>query len=370
MTAAVKLYASRIDAVRANMKAGGIDALVIGATSDMQYLIGKKLPNTERFNALVISSTRPPHLVVPQLQRPLVSELEGSVEIVTWEETSDPVVVTADLLASLGARSLAVDGLMRAAFLLRLQSQLGQSVSFSDATPVCAQARLCKDSDEIAILKDAGGRFDAIWQEFWSKGRLIGVSERNVVEQIRKLLHAHGFDTMEWCDVGSGPNGASPLHHHSDRVIEPGDPVVIDFAGTIGGYFMDTCRTPVAGTPPPEFLEIYNVVQRAHDAANVAAKPGIAAQEVDRAGRDVITAAGFGDRFIHRLGHGLGLDAHEEPYIVSGNKLTLRPGMVYSNEPGIYIDGKWGVRIEDIILMTDEGAQSFNTATRDIVSMN
>ena len=370
MTSMAKLYPSRIAALRSRMKEADVDVLVVSATSDMLYLIGRKLPNTERFNALVLGQTGTPYLVVPQLQYPLVSSLAGEVQIVTWAETSDPIKLTADLIQQFGARTIAVDGLMRGAFLLRLQAQLGQALRFCDGSPISAQARLVKDDDEIALLTDAGQRFDAIWKEFWSKGRLVGVSERDVVEQIRKLLFAHGFDSMEWCDVGSGPNGASPLHHHSDRIIQPGDPVVIDFAGTIGGYFMDTCRTPVAGTPSPEFVEIHDIARRAHDAANERARPGVAAQDVDRAARAVIEAAGYGERFMHRLGHGLGLDAHEEPYIISGNKLLLQPGMVYSNEPGIYIDGKWGVRIEDIILMTGEGARSLNSATRDIVSMN
>lgn len=365
-----KLYPSRIAALRSRMKEADVDVLVVSATSDMRYLIGRKLPNTERFNALVLGLTGNPYLIVPELQFPLVSALGQEVQIITWAETSDPISVTADLVRGLGASSLAIDGLMRSAFLLRLQAHLGNAFRFSDGSSISAQARLIKDDDEIALLTDAGRRFDSIWQEFWSEGRLGGVSERDVVEQIRKLLFAHGFDTMEWCDVGSGPNGASPLHHHSDRIIQPGDPVVIDFAGTIDGYFMDTCRTPVAGSPAPDFIEIYEIVQKAHDAANALARPGVAAEDVDRAARDVIAGAGYGEHFMHRLGHGLGLDAHEEPYIVSGNRLLLQPGMVYSNEPGIYIDGKWGVRTEDIILVADSSVRSLNCATRDIVSMN
>lgn len=370
MGSTIKFFSSRVEVLRANMRANGVDALVISPTSDMHYLIGRKLPNTERFNCLIIPVDGTPYLIVPQLQYPLVSSLASQVQILTWAETSDPINLARDILVKLGARSVALDGMMRGAFVLRLQNCLGKSAQFQDATPICTKARLLKDSDEIAVLTDAGRRFDSIWTEFWNSGRLIGVSERDVVEQIRKLLYAHGFDTMEWCDVGSGPNGASPLHHHSDRIIQSGDPVVIDFAGTIDGYFMDTCRTPVAGAPHPEFVEIHTLTGKAHDAANDLARPGVSAADVDKAARDVIAAAGHGERFMHRLGHGLGLDAHEEPYIISGNALLLQPGMVYSNEPGIYVEGKWGVRIEDIILMTENGARSLNSATREIVSMN
>lgn len=365
-----KLFPLRIDALRSRMVAEGVDMMLISATSDMQYTIGKRLPNTERFNALAIGLTGKPRLIVPQLQVPLVVELGDSIEIVAWAETQDPIHLLAEMIETSGVRSLAVDGLMRSAFLLRLQARVGGGVHFSNGTALSAQVRLIKDADEISVLRELGKRFDAIWDTFWSKGRLVGTTEREVVEQIRKLLFAHGFESMDWCDVGSGPNGASPLHHHSDRVIQPGDPVVIDFAGTVGGYFMDTCRTPIAGEPDPAFAEIHRIVQSAHDAANSAARPGIPACEVDEAARNVITKAGFGDRFIHRLGHGMGLDPHEEPYIVSGNTLPLASGMVYSNEPGIYIPGKWGVRIEDIILMTDAGAHSLNACSRDIVTMN
>ncbi len=359
----------RIDALRQHMKAAGVDGLLMAATSDMLYAIGRKLPNTERFNALIMGREGKPILIVPKLQYPLVSDLAQTADIITWIETDDPVALAGTLVESMNIRSLAVDGLMRSAFLLRLLARLGKGVTISNGSPIVSASRLIKDAEEIAIMSDAGRRFDAIWDEFWTKGKLIGVTERDVVEQIRKLAFAHGFDSLDWCDVGSGPNGASPLHHHSGRIIQPGDPVVIDFACTLRGYFMDTCRTPVAGEPHPDFVKIHDITAQAHNEANRRAVPGMAAEDVDAAARAVIEAAGYGENFMHRLGHGLGLDAHEEPYIVKGNRLKLLPGMIYSNEPGIYIDDRWGIRIEDILLMTEKGAQSFNAASRDIVTM-
>lgn len=364
-----QLYQNRLSSLRKEMKDQGVDLLIIGPTSDMTYLLGKKLPGTERFNALLVPIEGVPCIVVPGLQFPLIAEIKG-LDIAKWEETDDPIAMTGDIAQKFKARTVAVDGLMRSSFLLRLQAQIGKEITFVDGGAITAQARLFKDSDEVAILKDAGARFDAIWQEFWEKGRLVGVTERDVVEQIRALLFAHGFESMDWCDVGSGPNGASPLHHHSDRIILPGDPVVIDFAGTMSGYFMDTCRTPVAGSPADDFVEIYDIVLKAHDAANTIALPGIAAEALDGAARDIITEAGYGKNFMHRLGHGLGLDPHEKPYIVSGNTQALWPGMVFSNEPGIYVDGRWGVRTENIMLMTDVGACSLNAAPRHLISMN
>lgn len=365
-----RLFPSRIEALRQQMVAADIHMMIISATSDMQYVIGSRLPNTERFNALLIGRQGKPCLVLPQLQARLVAGLDDQVDTMIWSETEDPIALLARRISDAGVRNLAVDGLMRSAFLLRLQERLGSGVRFSDATTLSAPVRLIKDEDEIAVLCDLGQRFDAIWDKFWTRGHLVGRTERDVVEQIRALLSDHGFETMEWCDVGSGPNGASPLHHHSDRVIQPGDPVVIDFAGTVKGYYMDTCRTPIAGDPDPAFVELHQIVQSAHDAANHAARPGVEARQVDAAAREVIAQAGYGGRFIHRLGHGMGLDAHEEPYIIAGNTLRLSPGMVYSNEPGIYIPDRWGVRIEDIIVMTEAGARSLNAARRDIVTMN
>ena len=358
----------RLSLLQERMAERDVDLMIIAPSADMYHLIGRKLPLTERFNAVLIPGAGRPSIIVPRLQRPLVQDLAETFDIVAWDETEYPLALVARVSEAIGAHTIAVNGHFWSSFLLRLQ-MLHPKVRFVDASPITAAARLHKGEEEIAILAEAGRRFDAIWAEFFAYGRLVGVTERDVVRQIGELVSAQGFDPMAWCDVGSGPNGASPLHHHSDRVIQPGDPVVIDFAATLNGYYMDTCRTPVAGEADPAFVPIYDVVNAAYEAASRAIRPGVEAQAIDRAARDVIEAAGYGPCFLHRLGHGLGIEAHEEPYIVNGNALPLAPGMVFSNEPGIYVEGRWGVRIENIMLVTEGGVRSFNDATRALTVM-
>lgn len=359
---------ARIEALQRRMRERGLDAALISPSADMEYLIGGRLPLTERLNQIVVPADGKCSLIVPTLQIPLVSGLLEHFDIEGWSEDISPLDVVAKRVTA-DARRVAVDGHMWATFVLGLQERL-PAASFLNASPLLSEARICKDADEITILQEAANRFDAIWTDFFAHGRLTGRTENQIAATIRELVLAHGFDTVLWCDVGSGPNGASPLHHGSDRRVEPGDPVVIDFAGTYKGYVMDTCRTPVAGAAAPEFRAIYDVVNKAYEAGLAAVRPGVPAQAVDQAAREAIEDAGFGPQFLHRLGHGLGLDAHEDPYLVKGNEELLRPGMVFSNEPGIYIAGRWGVRIENILVVTDDGGRSLNESTRELVSMN
>lgn len=358
---------ARIEALQQGMRQTGIAAALIGPSADMEYLIGGRLPLTERLSLLVVPADGGCSLVVPGLQTPLAAAVADAVEVVAWKEDVSPLDVVAERMPN-GASRLAVDGHMWATFLLGLQKRL-PNLSFSNISPLLSKARICKDTDELAILQEAARRFDTIWLTFFREGKLIGQTENEIAAAIRELVLDHGFDTVLWCDVGSGPNGASPLHHGSKRRVEAGEPVVIDFAGTYRGYVMDTCRTPVAGDAHPDFVAIYDIVNKAYEAGLAAVRPGARSSAVDEAARRVIADAGYGAQFLHRLGHGLGLDAHEDPYIVAGNDMPLQPGMVFSNEPGIYIPGKWGVRIENIVVVTDDGGRSLNESSRELVSM-
>ena len=359
---------ARIEALQQRMRERRLDVAFVSPSADMEYLIGGRLPLTERLNQLVIPAEGDCSLVVPKLQLPLVAELRGDIDIQIWDEDISPLDLVARL-APKGAQRAAVDGHMWATFVLGLQERL-PGASFTDVSPLLSAARICKEDGEIDILQEAAQRFDAIWTTFFERGRLLGRSEYQIANDIRDLILEHGFDSVLWCDVGGGPNGASPLHHGSQRVVEPGDPVVIDFAASYKGYVMDTCRTPVAGEADPEFVAIYDIVNKAYEAGLEAVQLGSKAESVDHAARKIIEDAGFGANFLHRLGHGLGLDAHEEPYIVKGNEQLLRPGMVFSNEPGIYVPGKWGVRIENIIVVTEDGGRSLSQLTRELVSMH
>jgi Xaa-Pro aminopeptidase len=195
-----------------------------------------------------------------------------------------------------------------------------------------------------------------------------GRTEREVGRDIAEAILAEGHVTVDFVIVGSGPNGASPHHELSDRVIEPGDPVVVDIGGTThAGYCSDETRVYAVGEPPAEFREYYDVLQEAQQAAVDAVRPGVTAEAIDVAARSVIEDAGYGEHFVHRTGHGIGLETHEEPYIVSGNTLRLEPGMAFSIEPGIYVAGSHGARIEDIVICTEDGVESLNKRPHDLV---
>lgn len=364
----MKFAPERIRSLQRRMREAEIDVALIGPSADMFYLVGGRLPLTERLNLLMVPNEGSSWLIVPNLQAPLVDALSAETKIRTWSESDDPLSMVAQIVRDFGARRVAVNGQLWASFLIGLQQRLS-GVGFHDVSALMSANRIRKDAAEIELMTDAAARFDAVWEQFFATGRLTGETEHSVAARIGQITLAHGFDTMLWCDVGSGPNGASPLHHGSHRRIEAGDPVVIDFAAVRNGYVMDTCRTPVAGVPQAEFVAIYDVVNRAYEAGAHAVRPGVAAEAVDRAARDVIERAGYGPQFMHRLGHGLGIDAHEEPYIVSGNRAPLEAGMIFSNEPGIYVPGRWGVRIENILLVTERGGHSLSRASRELVSM-
>jgi Xaa-Pro aminopeptidase len=189
------------------------------------------------------------------------------------------------------------------------------------------------------------------------------------MDRLDQLMKERGITPM-FGICASGPNSASPHYHTGERVIELGDAVIFDWGGELDGYLSDMTRTVVIGEPSAEYRTVYEIVLRANQAAFEAVRPGVPCEDVDRAARDLITQAGYGEYFIHRVGHGLGLDVHEDPYLVSGNTMPLAPGMVFSDEPGIYMAGKFGVRIEDTVVCTESGAERINSAPRDLVVMD
>lgn len=226
---------------------------------------------------------------------------------------------------------------------------------------------MIKSAAEIAALRTAGAQVDAIFQELLS-WRWQGRSEGEVSEMIAAAMRQRGCEAVDFVIVGSGPNGASPHHGGSDRVIEHGDTVILDYGGPFaGGYFADITRTVVVGEASAEVRKVYDAVRAAQEAGVQAVRPGVPCQTVDATARAIITAAGYGPLFNHRLGHGIGLDGHEEPYIVTGNALVLAPGMTFSVEPGVYLPGRFGVRIEDIVACTADGVERLNTCSRELM---
>jgi Xaa-Pro aminopeptidase len=359
--------ASRIKRAQQAMSDAGVDALVVTPGADLRYLTGYAAMPLERLTALFLPATGDPVLVVPELEAAEAQESpagRAGIELEATQETSDPYRVVADLIGS--ARSVAVDDHMWATRVFGLQ-EAAPDATFAVAGQLLSALRMVKGSDEIACLRRAAAAIDRV------HGRMgeflkVGVSERAAGAAIADAIVAEGHETADFVIVGSGPNGASPHHSVSDRVIASGDPVVVDIGGVTGdGYCSDSTRTYAVGAPPPsEFSEYYAVLREAQHAQCEHARPGVTAESVDRVGRTIISAAGYGDRFFHRTGHGIGLETHEQPYIVEGNDLVLEPGMAFSIEPGIYLTDRHGARIEDIVVTTADGLERLNHTSRDV----
>lgn len=364
-----RVIEARLQRAREVMAEQGVDFLFVTPSSDLTYMLGYPAHASERLTLLCVPRDGEPFVIVPTLEASRLEPRKGLVDIHRWDETESPTELTARLVEGAKGAKVAISDQTWSAFLLRLQAALPES-AFTSGTNVLRQLRMIKDEQEIAHLRYAGERTDEAWNTFVETCTLTGRTERDVAGDIRRLMAERGMPSPGFLIVGSGPNSASPHHMTSDRVIEAGDAVVFDFGSVWQHYWSDLTRTVHVGEPSGEFRFVYDTVLAANRAARAAVKPGVPCQAIDRAARDVIEAAGYGEYFIHRVGHGLGLDGHEEPYMVDGNDLPLQPGMVFSDEPGIYIPGRFGVRIEDILVCTEDGAESFNDARRDLVVMS
>ncbi|HLY36069.1 MAG TPA: Xaa-Pro peptidase family protein [Candidatus Limnocylindria bacterium] len=365
---AVDVYRGRLQRAAAEAASRDVGALLITPSTDYAYLLGYAAPGFERLTCLVLSADGRASLVVPRLEEPLarheLGELAGDLAIIPWDETEDPFWVVRDLLDA-GVMRAAVQDQMWARFVLRLRAAL-DPIELVEAGPSLAALRRIKSAEEIDRLRAAARAADEAMDRIRGT-RFSGRTEREVSLEIRDLLVAAGHESADFAIVASGPNSASPHHDPGDRVIEAGDALVLDIGGFRAGYGSDTTRTVFVGDPPSEFSELYAVLHEAQAAACTAIRPGVAAQEIDRAARGVIAAAGFGASFIHRTGHGIGMETHEEPYIVEGNADPLLPGDAFSIEPGIYLAGRWGARIEDIAICTDDGGEILNQSSRELL---
>jgi Xaa-Pro aminopeptidase len=352
---------------RAREAAAGT-GLLIAPGSDLRYLLGQAGGSLERLTTLVIPAEGSPALVVPKLEAPGFADLplaELGVEVVTWVDGDDPYGVAAERLR--GSERVAVSDFTPALHVLALREALPKAEQVL-AGPIVRELRMRKDAAEIEALRKAGAAIDRVHArvgEWLRPGR----TEAEIGGDIAEAIVEEGHVLAEFVIVGSGPNGASPHHGVSDRVIEAGDVVVVDIGGPVAeGYYSDSTRTYAVGEPrDADVAATYAVLRDAQQAAVDAVRPGVSAESIDTAARDVIAAAGFGELFIHRTGHGIGLDVHEEPYIVSGNGLVLEPGMAFSVEPGIYQPGRWGARIEDIVVVTDDGVESMNRRPHELM---
>lgn len=362
----VSVHRQRLERATAEAAARGIGALLVTPSADYEYLLGYRAPALERLTCLILSVDGPPTLVLPGLEEPLarhaMGDLADGIEIMPWDETDDPFRLVSARLG--GVLRVGLQDQMWSRFVLRLRALLDPA-ELVDASPAIGAVRRVKQPEEVDRLRAAAGSADAAMRAITGE-QLSGRTEAEVSRRINQLLLEFGHDSADFAIVGSGPNSASPHHEPGERVIKVGDAVVLDIGGTRAGYCSDTTRTAFVGEPPPDFAAMYGVLRLAQAAACAAVAPGVPARNIDQAARRIIDEAGYGAAFFHRTGHGIGMEVHEEPYIVESNPEPVVAGNAFSVEPGIYIEGQWGARIEDIVVCTDAGGERLNSNSTDL----
>jgi Xaa-Pro aminopeptidase len=370
-TIPVARFADRIARAAQATTEGDLDALLVGVGPDLRYLTGYEALPVERLTMLVIPSGAAPRLVAPRLELAAArAGVRPDVAIETWQETEDPYALVASLVGE-AARRIGVSDRLWTSHLLRIQAVL-PGAKFESATTILRDLRMVKDPDEVELLRLAAHAADRVIAQI-AAGPLVGRTEADVAREVRERLLAEGHELAEFSIVASGPNSASPHHEASDRVIRAGEPIVLDIGGTLGGYGSDITRMlwvtggDSAKGPDPDYIRLYGALQNAQDEATGSARPGVACERVDAVARGIIETAGYGPNFIHRTGHGIGLEGHEDPYLVAGNTEPLREGSAFSVEPGIYLEGRYGARIEDIVVCGRDGPIVLNEAPRDLL---
>lgn len=355
----------RREEIRDRMRKAGVDALVIGPGADLFYLTGYNAMLSERLTALYLDLEGHEDLYIPVLEAPRATASDA--DIVSWTEEQNPVELIASKARSAGGSCIGVGDMLWSGFLLELQRLLPDA-TWTPASEVLADARKIKSADEIELLRQSGKTADRVWSRI-TQTDLEGKSESAIARILTEMLLEDGLDSVDFAIVGSGPNSASPHHHAGERHLQAGDMVVFDFGGTRKGYFCDITRMAHVGLLSKREREVYDVVKEAQEEAVRVVRPGIPASEVDERARSILREAKLDQYFIHRTGHGLGLEEHEPPYIRGDSDELLREGMVFSIEPGAYIPGHFGVRIEDIVVVTAQGCERLNNASREIVQL-
>ena len=349
----MNLYEKRLSAVRAAMQANRLDALVITPGAAMRYLTGFSEPGS-RFLALIVPAQQPWLFVVPALNAEQARRNPAGVtDVRAWDDAEGWERVFEPLVEELTLGSVGLDDDMPARFVLTLQALI-PAARLTVAGAVLAPLRSRKDADELAALQQAAAATDALIPVAYAACK-PGAAEVEIAQAIGQAIARGGNADSFAPIIGAGVNGASPHHNTSATQIKTGDVVILDFGAMTGGYHGDITRTVAVGTASDEAKRVYDVVYQAYSAGVAAVQPGAMAQDVDAAARKVITDAGYGEYFIHRTGHGIGLDDHETPYILAGNETPLKPGHCFSIEPGIYLPGKFGVRLENIVTVQEDG---------------
>jgi Xaa-Pro aminopeptidase len=360
------VLAERVARVRRRMEDEGVDVLLVSLGADLPYLTGYEAMPLERLTMLVLPVSGDATLVVPRLEAPRVEERPDVFALRPWDETEDPVAIVAGLAGR--PATAAVGDRTWARFVLDLQRQL-PGTSWRRASEITGPLRAVKGQDEVAALRRAAEAADRVAAALQAGDiPLVGRTEADVSAELGRRLVEEGHARVNFAIVGSGPNAASPHHEPGERVIQAGEVVLCDFGGTTrDGYCSDITRCVHVGPPPAEVVELYAVLQEAQAAGVAAAVVGTPCEEVDAAARRRIAEAGLGELFVHRTGHGIGLEEHEDPYLVEGNGEPLVAGHAFSVEPGIYLPGRTGLRLEDIVVATDAGPEPLNRADHDLV---
>ncbi len=366
------VFQERVERTRSAMQEKGVDALLLSVGPDLPWLTGFTAMAMERLSMLVLPAEGRPRLVLPGFEADLVRDSEAIMDVVPWSETQDPVSLVAAELGHHGSGNLAIGDHTWSRFLVALQNQL-PTAKWRPASTVIGRLRAQKDAGEIESLARAGAAVDEIAGEL-QRGEipLIGRTETDIAADISARILTRGHSKVNFCIVGSGPNSSSPHHHTGGRVVQAREPILFDFGGTTSepegrpGYCSDTTRMIFTGQPPAEYVEAYAALKAAQEAGVQRAQIGTPAEDPDAAARSVLTEAGLGEFFTHRVGHGIGVEAHEDPYLVGGNTEPLEAGNAFSIEPGFYIPGKWGARLEDIVVATADGPRRLNNSSHDL----
>lgn len=368
-SASAATYLDRIERARRRMIDADIDALLVSVGRDLPYLTGYEAMPLERLTMLVLPKDGEVTLVVPRMEAPRVVEQPGVFTVLPWNETDDPVGVVTKLVGK--PATVAIGDTMWARFLVALLAHWpSSSTRYVRSIEVMNSLRMRKDTEEIAALAAAGFAVDKIAADLQAGHiPLVGRTEAEISADLGARIIAEGHQRVNFAIVAAGENAASPHHHSGDRVVGEGEILLCDFGGTMNGYCSDITRCVFLGDPPAEIAEAYAVLREAQQAAVHAGTIGTPCQEVDRVARRIITDAGYGQYFMHRTGHGIGMEEHEDPYMVEGNALPLEAGHAFSVEPGIYLPSRWGMRLEDIVVATEFGPLAVNDANHDLVSV-
>ena len=363
------MFKDRLQNAQNLMLESNIDAMLLSVGADLPYFTGYEAMPLERLTMLVLQTGEQPVLIIPELEAPRVTKMPDIFKIHPWRETEDPIRIVVNLLR--GTETVAVGDTTWSRFTIDILNYL-PDLQLSKASILTSQLRAVKSEDELLRLQQASSAVDRIAARLQSgEIDLVGQTEKQISDEIGRQIILEGHSKVNFAIVAAGENAASPHHEPGERVVHESEVVLCDFGGTmIGkdgvGYCSDITRCVWTGDPPQEFQEMYQILQDAQAKQVQLCQEGVPAEEVDRAGREIITQGGYGKYFIHRTGHGIGVEAHEEPYIVEGNGVPLQIGNVFSIEPGIYIPNKWGARLEDIVAVTNDGPISLNAANHDL----